>query len=50
MTCIAPEPVPERDQCGYCGHWYIVRDGQYGVCPHHAGTGSTSMFKGPEDP
>jgi hypothetical protein len=31
-------PEGERDQCGYCGGWYTVKpDGDYGVCPAHAG-------------
>jgi Ribonuclease G/E len=26
-------PDGERDQCGYCGGWYVVQDDEYGVCP-----------------
>jgi hypothetical protein len=30
-------PEGERDQCGYCGDWYTVKDEEWGVCPTHRG-------------
>jgi len=44
MTAPAPDEKPEEDQCGKCGHWYTVRDGEYGACPEHREHGSSAEW------